>query len=58
MVDGQPLVYTTKESIEYDNTDKPVEIFWVKGSQFSKGKYNVELYKAGTLIGKSSIELK
>ncbi|MCX6290169.1 MAG: hypothetical protein NT126_00210 [Bacteroidetes bacterium] len=55
---GQSLVYTVKQSVDYDNADKPVEIFWAKGSQFTKGKYNVELYHAGALIGKSSIELK
>jgi len=55
---GESLIYTAKQSIDYDNTDKPVEIFWAKGSQFTKGKYNVELYHSGVVIGKSSIELK
>jgi len=59
MSNGEALVYTAKETIEYDNTDMPVEIFWVKsGYKFLKGKYNVELYHSGVLIGKSSIELK
>jgi hypothetical protein len=58
MSNGEPLVYTMKQSIDYDNADKPVEIFWAKGTQFTKGKYNVELYHAGSLIGKSGIELK
>ncbi len=58
MSNGEALVYTAKQAIDYDNTDKPVEIFWATGSNFTKGKYNVELYQSGTLIGKSAIELK
>lgn len=58
MNNGQALVYTSKETVDYDNTDKPVEAVWAKGSEFSKGKYIVELYHSGTLIGKSTIELK
>jgi hypothetical protein len=55
---GQSLVYTVKQSVDYENTEMPVEIFWARGFQFVKGKYSVELYHAGALIGKSSIELK
>ena len=55
---GESLVYTMKQSVDYENIDMPVEIFWVKGYQFGKGKYNVELYHAGNIIGKSMIELK
>lgn len=58
VADGQSLVYTAKESIDYENVDKPVEIFWAKGTQFTKGIYKVELYHNGIQIGKSSIELK
>ncbi len=58
MVNGEALVYTLKQSVDYDNADKPVEISWANGGQHAKGKYNVELYHAGALIGKSSIELK
>jgi hypothetical protein len=58
MSDGQALVYTSRETVDYDNTEKQVEAIWAKGSQFSKGKYNIELYHLGVLIGRSSIELK
>ena len=58
MSNGQPLVYTSRETIDYDNNEKEVEAIWAKGSQFSKGKYNVELYHLGVLIGRSTIELK
>lgn len=55
---GQALVYTSKETVDYENVDKQVEAIWAKGSEFSKGKYIVELYHSGVLIGKSNIELK
>jgi hypothetical protein len=55
---NQSLVYTSRETVDYDNSDKEVEAVWAKGSEFSKGKYNIELYHNGVLIGKSSIELK
>ena len=58
ITDGQALVYTSRETISYENKDLEVEAMWAKGSEFSKGKYNVELYHQGVLIGKSTIELK
>ena len=57
-INGQDLSYTMKETVEYSNSETPVEIMWAKGSEFVKGKYNVELYNGGVLIGKSMIELK
>jgi hypothetical protein len=58
MANGQALVYTSRETVDYGNDEKPVEAVWAKGSEFSKGKYIVELYHLGTLIGKSTVELK
>jgi len=55
---GEKLSYTVKETVNYMNKDLPVEIAWVKGSQFTKGKYKVEIYQAGSVIGTSSIDLK
>jgi hypothetical protein len=55
---GEQLTYTVKETVTYLNSDLPVEIELTKGSVFEKGKYRVELYQAGLLIGQSSIELK
>ena len=57
-INGQDLSYTMKETVQYSNKDTPVEIMWAKGSEFVKGKYNVEIYQSGVLIGKSMIELK
>lgn len=58
MAGGQPTVYTVKHTVEYQNTDTPVEVMWAKGTEFVKGKYQVEIYHGGKVIGKSSIELK
>jgi len=58
MANGQALVFTSRETVDYDNSDKEVEAVWAKGSEFSKGKYFIELYHNGALIGKSTIELK
>ena len=55
---GQDLTYTLKESVNYNNNDTPVEVMWAKGSQFVQGKYKVEIYQGGEMIGKSEIELK
>lgn len=57
-INGQDMSYTMKETVQYNNKDTPVEIMWAKGSEFVKGKYNVEIYQSGVLIGKSMIELK
>jgi len=55
---AENLEYTTKESVDYNNEDTPVQIVWAKGTQFAKGKYSVEVYCGGNLIGKSTAELK
>lgn len=57
-INGQDMSYTMKETVQYNNKETPVEIMWAKGSEFVKGKYNVEIYQSGVLIGKSMIELK
>jgi hypothetical protein len=54
----QDISYTVKETVQYKNTELPVQIMWAKGSQFVNGKYNVEIYHSGVIIGKSQIDLK
>jgi hypothetical protein len=55
---GLDVTYTIKENVEYKNAGTPVVVMWAKGSQFVSGKYSVEIYHAGVLIGKSEIDLK
>ena len=40
------------------NSDTQIDVAWAKGSNFFKGKYNVEIYHSGNLIGRSMIDLK
>ncbi len=55
---GLDVTFTIKENVEYKNAGTPVVVMWAKGSQFISGKYSVEIYHAGVLIGKSEIDLK
>lgn len=57
-VKGEDLTFTMKESVDYKNADTSVEVMWAKGSEFMKGKYQVEIYHSGIVIGKSQIDLK
>jgi hypothetical protein len=58
-MNGKSLVYTVKETINYDNKDETVEVLWSKGSAFLKGSYTVEVYQqGGALIGTSFVELR
>lgn len=58
LFNGQPSLFTTKESIDYENKDTDVCIYWAKGSQYTKGKYTIEIYCDGNQIGVSSLTLK
>lgn len=57
--EGKAMVYTSKETVAYENKDAIVEAMWSKGSAFLKGHYIVEIYQhGGYLIGTTSIDLK
>ena len=55
---GQALVYSMKQTVEYANADLLVPVMWTTGTTLSKGKYTVEIYHNGNLIGKSTMDLK
>ena len=55
---SETIVYTVKQTVDYNNKDTNVDVVWAKGTQFMKGKYNVELYHGGEIIGKSMVDLK
>jgi cell division protein FtsB len=57
-VNGQDIIFTTKESVDYSNVETPVESLLARGQEFEKGKYIVEIYSGGSQIGSSEIELK
>lgn len=55
---GQPSLYSTKESIDYENKDTDVCIYWAKGSPYTNGKYTIEIYCEGNQIGTASLTMK
>ncbi len=59
MFNGQYMPYTTKQEIEYENQDKDICVYWGdKQTPYAKGKYTVEVYAGGNLIGKGDLDLK
>jgi len=55
---NQATLYTTRETFEYDNKDTDICLYYTKGSTYIKGKYTIEIYVDGSLIGSSSLVLK
>jgi flagellar basal body-associated protein FliL len=55
---GAATLYTTRESIMYENKNTDLCIYWQKGNTYNPGKYTIELYCTGSLIGTTSLELK
>lgn len=50
--------YTTSATCNYTNGETNVCGAWQPGQNFVKGKYNVEIYNKGYLVGTSSFNLK
>jgi chromosome segregation ATPase len=55
---NQATLYTTRESFDYDNKQTDLCLYYTKGSQYTKGKYTIEVYVDGSLIGSSNLTLK
>jgi hypothetical protein len=55
---GEDNLYTCKKTIEFTQAAQTVTVYWDKGSDYAKGKYNVELFADGFPIGKGEFELK
>jgi len=58
MFNGQATLYTTKESIMYENRNTDLCVYWEKGNKYMPGKYTIELYCEGNQMGSTSLELK
>ncbi len=56
--DGQDLQYTYKTSIDFKDDGTMYTIDWVNPVAFQKGTYAVLLYADGSVMGKSSFDLK
>ncbi len=57
--DGTEKLYTTKKVIEYHTGEaQNVTINWKQKSDFQPGRYTVEVYELGRLIGQAAVDLK
>jgi len=57
---GEKLQYSSKKTVNYDNSAVTVTIIWnlAEGDKAVKGKYNVKLYTEELFLGETSFELK
>lgn len=58
MYNNQPTLYTAKETFDYSNESRSLCVYWNKGSAYVKGKYTIEVYIEGNMVGSTAIELK
>jgi hypothetical protein len=56
--EGNPLAYTAKRDLEYENKDIDMCIFWDKTGDLIAGTYIITLYAEGYEIGTSTLILK
>lgn len=58
MYNGQAILFSTKDAFDFDNNKTNVCVYSEKSNQMPKGKYTVEIYSNGNIIGISSLTLK
>jgi len=56
--DGKQIVYSAKRSVNYENKDVDMCIFWENAGQLIPGNYNVDLFCESKMIGTGSFALK
>ena len=57
-LDGKETFYTAKQEILFDNTQQSVTFLYDKGSEYLPGRYVMELYTDGYLMGSKSFRVK
>jgi predicted nucleic acid-binding Zn-ribbon protein len=57
-IDGKEIGYSFKKIVSFENNDQRVDLISGKGTNYTKGKYSVELYSEGFKIGKGAFEVK
>ncbi len=55
--EGQTLTYSASRTVDYQNSDLPVSIFY-NGSGYIEGEYQIELYVGGYLLAKSTVSVR
>lgn len=58
VLDGKETFYTSKQEILFDNTQQVVSFLYDKGSEYLPGRYMMEVYTDGYLMGKKSFRVK
>ncbi len=58
MVDGREEFYTATQAILFDNTKQQITFLYEKGSDFTLGDHEVEIYAGEDLIGSKSFTVK
>jgi len=57
-VNGEMIPASASRTVNYENQDLPVSIFWTNDGEIVPGEHRVELYVNGKLIGSSAFILK
>ncbi len=55
--EGQTLTYSASRTVDYQNQDLPVSIFY-NGAGYIEGKYRIELYVNGYQLGRAEVEVR
>ncbi|MCC5931597.1 MAG: chromosome segregation protein SMC [Cyclobacteriaceae bacterium] len=55
---GKETFYTLKQSILFDNSMQQLSFLYDKGSEYNLGRYSVELYTDGYLMGREYFRIK
>jgi cell division protein FtsL len=56
--DGEQIMYSAKRSVEYENQDIDVCIYWDRTEPLIEGEYIVELYAENNLLGSDTFLLR
>ena len=57
-LDGKETFYTAKQEILFDNSQQAVSFLYDKGSEYLPGRYVMEVYTDGYLMGSKSFRVK
>ena len=55
---GEQLPVSASRTVNYENLDLPVSIFWTNNGEIVPGEHSVELYSEGKMIGSAAFVLK
>jgi hypothetical protein len=55
---GEQIVYSAKRSVEYDNKDLDVCIFWDNNNKIIVGTYTIDIFTDSALVGTTKFTIK